>query len=80
MYDHDSRCIAESVTPDSISGRPFGADVPVYIVISNRTGSTSVADGRFDSMHRLARRLYNGYDSDTESMALRALIGGRSNT
>lgn len=41
MYDRDGRRVEERATPDSIPGRPFGRDVPVCVLTSNRTGSAA---------------------------------------
>jgi YD repeat-containing protein len=41
MYDRDGHRVEESATPDSIPGRPFDAEVPVYVLTSGHTGSAA---------------------------------------
>jgi C-terminal processing protease CtpA/Prc len=41
MIDRDGRRVEERAIPDSVPGRPFGTDVPVYVLTSERTGSAA---------------------------------------
>jgi YD repeat-containing protein len=41
MFDRNGRRVEERATPDSIPGRPFDTDVPVYVLTSNQTGSAA---------------------------------------
>lgn len=41
MYDRGGRRVEERATPDSIPGRPFDTDVPVYVLTSAHTGSAA---------------------------------------
>lgn len=53
MYDRGGRCVEERTTPDSVPGRPFGADVLVYVLTSGRTGSA--AEGFAYTLQSLGR-------------------------
>lgn len=41
MYDRGGHRVEERATPDSIPGRPFDTDVPVYVLTSAHTGSAA---------------------------------------
>jgi hypothetical protein len=42
-FDREGTLIEERSVPDTIPGQPFGADVPVYVLTSERTGSAAEA-------------------------------------
>jgi YD repeat-containing protein len=53
MYDRDGRRVEERSTPETIPGQPFDANVPVYVLTSNRTGSA--AEGFAYTLKHLGR-------------------------
>lgn len=57
MYDRDG-LVEERTIPDSIPGRPFDADVPVYVLTSSRTGSA--AEGFAYTLQNLDRAIIVG--------------------
>jgi hypothetical protein len=43
IFDREGALVEERAVPTAIPGKPFGADVPVYVLTSDRTGSAAEA-------------------------------------